>query len=246
MKSNPSSYYDLEMVAAGVACGDHRSMVGGLWDELGDLQFDLLKTHGLEPENSLLDIGCGCLRGGVRFASYLNSGNYYGLDLNQSFLDAGRAELDSLGLSGKVPPENLRREGDFDLAAFGRVFDMAVAVSLFTHLPVPYLRICLERLAPVLKPGGIFCVSFFLLSEGREFTLPCSQTPEITSHPDRDPYHYRREDIHSACLDLPWTARIVGDWKHPRNQQLVTFELASVVIEPEDPNTATDHACTRV
>lgn len=232
----PSSYYDQAMIAVGAARGEHRAMVGGLWDELGELQLDFLKARGLAPGHSLLDIGCGCLRGGVRFAAYLEPGRYCGLDVNQSLLDAGRAELEAAGLSGRVPPENLRQGADFDLAAFGHSFDMALAVSLFTHLPAAHLRICLERLAPVLRPGGSFYASFFLLPEGHGFAEPCAQTPEITSYPDRDPYHHRLEDLRAACLGLPFSARLIGDWGHPRNQRLVVFER-----DPEGMAPGADH-----
>ncbi len=45
----------------------HRNFVGGSWDELGQLQFEFLKKSGLGAEHKLLDIGCGCLRGGIHF-----------------------------------------------------------------------------------------------------------------------------------------------------------------------------------
>jgi hypothetical protein len=35
----------------------HRTAVGGLWDELGRLQFDYLVREGLQRNNSLLDVG---------------------------------------------------------------------------------------------------------------------------------------------------------------------------------------------
>src|SRR3979409_2149502 len=61
---------------------DHRAAVGGRWEEIGELQFQFLRTHGLEPQHRLLDIGCGSLRGGVRFVSYLDPGNYFGIDIS--------------------------------------------------------------------------------------------------------------------------------------------------------------------
>lgn len=42
----------------------HRELVGGMWDEIGTLQFVFLRDHGLEPSQRLLDVGCGALRGG--------------------------------------------------------------------------------------------------------------------------------------------------------------------------------------
>ena len=49
----------------------HRTYVGGLWDELGLLQFQFLLEMGLKPSDCLFDIGCGSLRGGRHFIKYL-------------------------------------------------------------------------------------------------------------------------------------------------------------------------------
>ena len=50
---------------AGVDQLGHREYVGGLWDEMGKLQFDFMVSQGLSPEHTMLDIACGALRGGV-------------------------------------------------------------------------------------------------------------------------------------------------------------------------------------
>src|SRR5262245_17052197 len=76
-----------------IRAGAHRDFVGGLWDEIGRLQFDFLVAHGLKPEHKLVDVGCGALRGGVHFIRYLKPGHYFGLDLNASLIKAGEREL---------------------------------------------------------------------------------------------------------------------------------------------------------
>src|SRR5882757_11035445 len=81
--------------------GSYRASVGALWDQLGALQFDYLVAHGLKPEHRLLDVGCGSLRGGVRFVDYLRPGNYYGLDISENLLAAGRRELAKAGLTDR-------------------------------------------------------------------------------------------------------------------------------------------------
>jgi len=69
--------------------GLHRESVGGMWEEIGKLQLDFIFTQKLKPEMKFVDIGCGCLRGGVHFLRYLNSGNYYGIDMRASLIDGG-------------------------------------------------------------------------------------------------------------------------------------------------------------
>jgi len=56
--------------------GNHRSFIGGLWDTMGSLQIDMLKKYGMKPNNTLLDIGCGCFRLGVKAIPFLDKNNY--------------------------------------------------------------------------------------------------------------------------------------------------------------------------
>src|ERR1017187_10183961 len=64
---------------------------GMVWDQLKQYQFNILTRLGLKPEHSLLDIGCGPLTVGLRLISYLNKGNYVGVDLRpQPLIEAYR------------------------------------------------------------------------------------------------------------------------------------------------------------
>ena len=67
-----------------IAADARREFVGGLWEEIGELQFQFMVAQGLRPEHRLVDIGCGALRGGLHFVRYLDRGHYYGLDLNRT------------------------------------------------------------------------------------------------------------------------------------------------------------------
>ena len=88
-RSMESSYDDPDFVAGQVRAGQHREVIGGLWDEMGRLQLEFMRAQGLQPQHRLLDLGCGSLRAGIHFVRYLDAGRYYGLDHNQSLLDAG-------------------------------------------------------------------------------------------------------------------------------------------------------------
>jgi cyclopropane fatty-acyl-phospholipid synthase-like methyltransferase len=154
---NLSKYYDRDAIAREVTAGKHREIVGGKWDEIGMLQFEYLVAKTLQPEHRLLDIGCGCLRGGVHFIRYLAPANYFGIDVNQSLLDAGyNVELAQAGLQDRLPRENLICSGEFEFEKFGTKFHFAIAQSLFTHLPLNHIRHCLINLASVMEVGGVF------------------------------------------------------------------------------------------
>jgi cyclopropane fatty-acyl-phospholipid synthase-like methyltransferase len=71
----------------------HREAIGGNWDKIGKLQFDFLLKMGLKPDNYLLDLGCGSLRGGVLFIPYLEDKHYYGVEKETRLLEAAEVEL---------------------------------------------------------------------------------------------------------------------------------------------------------
>ena len=52
------------------------------YDFMGATQFRLLSTLGLRANHSLLDFGCGMLRAGRLFISYLVSGKYFSIEPN--------------------------------------------------------------------------------------------------------------------------------------------------------------------
>ena len=204
-----------------IAAGAHRELVGGLWDELGVLQLEFLRGAGLTPTSWLLDMGCGCLRGGVHFVRFLEPGRYFGVDVNASLLQAGYGvELARAGLQSRLPRTNLLQNGQFEAWRFGQTFDHAWALSLFTHLPAPAVRACLEQVARCLAPGAVFHASFF---EGTSAAPATHQPGGITSYPDRDPFHYSREALAGLAAGLPWQPAYLGEWDHPRDQRLMRF-----------------------
>lgn len=223
-----SHYYDADAVKSKIARGAHRGVVGGLWDEIGRLQLDFLIGAGLRPEHVFLDVGCGSFRGGIFIADYLDAGNYHGLDLRGELIEAGyEKELKPRNLDRKVPRTNLIESADFNFAAFGKSFDYALALSVFTHLPGDVIKTCLLNLAPVMTPYGAFYASAFECPTETPYDQPLVQMPGgITTYPGEDPYHYRHSDIAEIARSAGWSATWIGDFNHPRNQKMVRFEVA--------------------
>lgn len=203
---------------------DHREQVGGMWDAIGRLQIDFLRAQGLRPSDALLDVGCGCLRGGVHFVRFLEPGRYYGIDRDADLIRAGlEIELPQAGLAGRLPPDHLLVNDAFEAGRFGVTFDVAWAQSLFTHLTAPDIRRCLEETARAVRPGGRFFATFF--EAGEDVHAPVTHQPGgITSRHDQDPYHYRFADLAALCADQPWRASLVGEWDHPRDQRMARFD----------------------
>src|SRR5690349_20714175 len=56
------------------------------WHEIGQLQFDYLRSHDLQPYHHVLEVGCGNLRAGWHLVRYLDAGHYYGIDISAEAL----------------------------------------------------------------------------------------------------------------------------------------------------------------
>lgn len=213
--------YGRELTAEEIAARVHRELVGGLWEEVGALQLEFLRAQGLLPAHRLVDVGCGALRGGVHLVRYLAPGHYYGLDVNASLVAAGRRELDDASLGDRGA--QLLVDDRFALSRFARKFDVALAVSLFTHLPMNQIVRCLVEVARVLARGGRFFATWFEAPQPA-WLHPIVHTPgDIVTEYDSDPFHY-------AFAELEWMARSahlravrIGDWNHPRGQKMAVF-----------------------
>ena len=221
-----SLYYNTDKLRAAVRAGRHREKIGGLWDEIGSLQLSFMISQGLKPHHRMVDIGCGCLRGGVRFVDYLEPGHYYGVDLSQDLLDAGfDIELSAAGLQHKLPREHLIATNIFDFSAIEGTVDFAFAQSLFTHLPMNHIRNCLARLPDKMTAGGVFFATFFERPDEHPIHSPSAHAPgNVVTTGLADPYNYSFQEFSSLTNDLPWTLRNLGDWNHPRAQRMLRFE----------------------
>ncbi|GAH82205.1 unnamed protein product, partial [marine sediment metagenome] len=60
----------------------YRAAVGppDKYDIIGALQFRIMVAEGLRDSHTLLDIGCGSLRGGRLFLVYLRPSRYFGIE----------------------------------------------------------------------------------------------------------------------------------------------------------------------
>jgi SAM-dependent methyltransferase len=215
----PTDYED-EFTPEQVARRKHRRRVGGLWDEMGELQLRFLRSQGMRPEHRLLDVACGALRGGVKFVDYLEPGHYFGLDINESLVEAGYQHELSAQQRERLPRANLRATDRFE-CDFGVAFDYAMAQSLFTHVSLNHIRLCLYRVGQAMAPGGRFFATYF----GAAGTHPVDGVLPAKKGlwTERNPYFYYRSDLRWAARCTGWQVRFVGDWGHPRGQLMAEF-----------------------
>jgi SAM-dependent methyltransferase len=103
---------------------------------------------------SVVDIGCGTLRGGIPIIERLSANNYVGIDIRSEVEAEAHAELMHHKLSRKNPTLIFGRSlSEIHLA---RQFDVAWAFSVLFHLTDAHLRECFAFVQEHLKPNGVF------------------------------------------------------------------------------------------
>jgi len=164
---------------------DPHMAIGGMWDKIGNLQFEFLVSSGLQPQHKMLDIGCGTLRGGRHFIRYLNSDNYYGLDISQKAIEFGEQLIKKEGLFNKHPRLVLSQHKDLKFGEFeGEKFDFLLAQSVFTHLMPEHIEECFQHIGRLMDQNSVFFFTFnefskFKQTGLKDFCYPFSFLQEI-------------------------------------------------------------------
>jgi homopolymeric O-antigen transport system ATP-binding protein len=201
----------------------HRVSVGGLWDEIGTLQFEFLKQQGLQPSHYLLDVGCGSLRGGIHFMRYLEPGHYFGLDCSEPLVRAG-IEIELPRVNVDAARGTFIINDTFQLDGVPPI-DFALAQGLFPEIPLSSVITCIAAVVRRLAPGGRFYVTYFEDPNPAE-TTPVVQPSGVVTYPDAFPYHLNFEVLAGLCRTVGARAERVGDWKQPRGQVMAVITRA--------------------
>ncbi|WP_287882464.1 MULTISPECIES: class I SAM-dependent methyltransferase [Paracoccus] len=204
--------------------GNHyRAYVGppNYYDLIGATQFYLLTLFGMRETSSLLDIGCGSLRGGRFAIMYLRPGRYYGIDPEEWAIRDGLKSHFNEELVQRRKP-NFVIDGDFAFTKFGRKFDLLMAHSIFTHAPQWQIAKCMAEAKKVMVPQTVFLATFFETLDGSDYQGDAWLYPDIV--------RYRRETIaqivHEAGLECHHV-----EWPHPFNQKWIAVTLPGAGLD---------------
>lgn len=191
----------------------HRAYVGGLWDEIGSLQFEFLIGQGLAPTDVLVDIACGSLRAGVHLIQYLEPSCYLGIDKEQMLIDAGLSdELPASVVAQKAPEFVVSSTFEFD--RFSRRPDLGLSQSLFTHLTPPVISRCYRSLRDWVEPGFRLYATWFQ-------TDAPAQNPQEPDDTAR--FAYTPAEMQEMA-GPGWRFENIGDWGHPRGQIMTRWD----------------------
>jgi SAM-dependent methyltransferase len=143
--------------------------------ERGFYWLDYLKSSGLKPHHSLLDLGSGIGRLAIPLTKYLTTGHYSGLDVLEPSIRWCQENITSRYPSFRFHRADLHNSffnpsantqaSDYVFPFPVQAFDWVTALSLFTHLQPAAKSNYLRQAAVALKPGGYMLATFFLLNE---------------------------------------------------------------------------------
>jgi len=178
---------------------------GDKFKKAGD---DIVKTcveiGDLQPQHHLLDVGCGIGRIALPLLDFLSpAGAYEGFDVIPSGIDWLRRfvtvkfpyfrfhHADGIH-SGLYNPQGGSDPSRFAFPYRQNSFDLAVAVSVFTHMTPPGVSRYLVETGRTLKPGGrLLCTAYLLDREG----LAAAQTASSAMSFSHDLGAYRVRNL---------------------------------------------------
>lgn len=192
---------------------DEKMAVGGLWEQMGQQQFDFLVSEGLLPRHTMLDIGCGTLRGGQYFIRYLERGHYSGFDISSGGIKKARELVEREGLGNKNPDLRVNEAKDLKFRDYqGMAFDFILAQSVFSHLMEEHIEEAFVHVSSIMNPNSKFFFTFHI-GEYRErrsntdFQYPLSFFEKLAKK-----YRFHLENRSS-------------DYNHPRGQAMICLKM---------------------
>lgn len=186
-----------------------RSAVGGLWDEIGQFQFDFIVQMGLKPYHKMLDIGCGTLRGGRYFIEYLDSNNYTGIDISRKAISFAEHFVVQERLSEKSPRLIVNEKKTFDFLEFpGEIFNYILAQSVFTHNKPEHIKACFENIGDVMDNNSSFYFTYWFADKYKQVGLKDFRYPYIFFEILSQHYGFELKDYSDIFI-------------HPKRQQIL-------------------------
>jgi len=125
----------------------------------GRLQLAILIREGLYPSSKVLDVGCGCLRGGYWLIHFLDRGSYFGIEPHKGMLQLGIENfLEPDLLESKLPKFDTNDR--FDFSVFGVDFDCVLARSIWSHASKAQICVMLDEFTRHTTGNAFFLTSY--------------------------------------------------------------------------------------
>jgi SAM-dependent methyltransferase len=196
----------------------------------------LLKLYGLQPDSSVLEIGCGVGRLAYQLSDQLDAtGRYVGFDISKTAIDwlnehyAPKLPNFAFDLfdvrNPRFHPDGSLQPQDASFPYSDDSFDLVVAFEVFMHMDAEGVAAYLRESARVLRPEGRAVVTFMAIYDdatpgrhaGRDFVALGNGV--YSRFPDREGWSlgYHDRVIRSMVSEAGFVVEetIEGDWHHP-------------------------------
>ena len=188
---------------------DPKTAIGGMWEEIGQLQFEFLLDKNLQPHHKMLDLGCGTLRGGRHFVKYLDKGNYYGIDISPKAIAYAKKLVKQEKLSEKRPHLFKSKNKDLKFLEFSdRKFNYILAQSVFSHLKPEHIEECFANIGGIMFDDSAFYFTYNQGEEYKQFDIKGFKYPFSFFESLAEQYGFKLQDCSSV-------------YRHPRRQAMV-------------------------
>lgn len=187
--------------------------VGGpvdAFETVGRLQLIVCIREGLYPDSKVLDIGCGCLRGGYWLIHFLDPGCYCGIEPNREVLSGGIEHILEPGLVEAKRPR-FDHNTIFDASVFDEAFDFYVARSIWTHTSKADMEVMLDSFVKHTSSDAVFLTSYCRagLLRGRDYQGEAGVGVRPQGKPSM--VHHRFGWIVARCRERGLSVREIRD-----------------------------------
>jgi hypothetical protein len=129
------------------------------FESAGRLQLATLVREGVYPHSRLLDLGCGCLRGGYWVIHFLDRGCYFAIEPATKMLQQGVDHVLEAEVR-KLKEPRFDTNDAFDMSVFGVKFDVVLARSIWSHASKGQILHMLDSFSANSSPDAFFLTSY--------------------------------------------------------------------------------------